>query len=105
MHSHSLQAADAHQIMGHTTAGGRVEWGHLAAGDSNLKAAFERRQGQQYDLVEEEPHTGTVPVSGADDHEVMAPLGRGQDATKPAWMTHPDSAAAPGSTGTGSYRW
>lgn len=81
------------------SAGGMVEWGHLAAGDSNLKAAFERRQGQQYDLVEEDPDAGAMPLPEGNSQRPMAPLGRGQEATKPAWMTHPDSAAAPGSTG------
>lgn len=83
-----------------SNAGGKIEWGHLAAGDSNLRAAFETRQGQHYDMVEEDPDLRPAPLSGAGPSGAnMAPLGRGQDATKPAWMTHPEGPAAPGSAG------
>ena len=81
-------------------AGGKIEWGHLAAGDSNLRAAFETRQGQHYDMVEDDADTQPAPLSRAGPSGAnLAPLGRGQDATKPAWMTHPGGLAAPGSTG------
>lgn len=81
-------------------AGGKIDWGHLAAGDSNLRAAFETRQGQHYDMLEDDPDVRAGPVSGADPGSAnLAPLGRGRDATQPAWMTNPQAASAPGSNG------
>lgn len=75
-------------------AGGKVEWGHLAAGDAALNAAL-HQDGRQYDMLGEEVEV-LVPASvqGAG-----APMGRGRDAVKPAWMTDNGAAAAPGSGG------
>ena len=69
-----------------------MEWGHLAAGDAALKAAL-HQDGQQYDMIGEEVEA-LVPASAQG-----APMGRGRDAVKPAWMTHSGAAAAPGSGG------
>ena len=75
-------------------AGGKVEWGHLAAGDAALKAAL-HQDGQQYDMIGEEAEV-LVPASA---QGAGPPMGRGRDAVKPAWMTDNGAAAAPGSGG------
>ncbi|KAL3145372.1 hypothetical protein ABBQ38_001624 [Trebouxia sp. C0009 RCD-2024] len=73
--------------------GGKVEWGHLAAGDAALNAAL-HQDGRQYDMIGDEVE-GLVaaPAEGG----AAAPMGRGRDAVKPAWMTDHNTAAAPGS--------
>lgn len=75
-------------------AGGKVEWGHLAAGDAALNAAL-HQDGQQYDMIGEEVEA-LVPASAQGAGPSM---GRGRDAVKPAWMTDNGAAAAPGSAG------
>ena len=75
-------------------AGGKVEWGHLAAGDAALNAAL-HQDGQQYDMIGEEVEA-LVPASA---QGAGPPMGRGRDAVKPAWMTDDGAAAAPGSDG------
>lgn len=70
-----------------------MEWGHLAAGDAALNAAL-HQDGQQYEMIGDEVE-GLVaaPAEGG----AAASMGRGRDAVKPAWMTDPSTAAAPGS--------
>ncbi len=79
--------------------GGKVEWGHLAAGDAALNAAF-NQEGQQYDMIGDE----VDHMEGADrqqpGNDMAAPMGRGRDMVQPAWMTNNGAAAAPGSQGT-----
>ena len=76
------------------SAGGKVEWGHLAAGDAALKAAF-NKDGHQYDIIDDEMEgLGPAAVQAA-----ATSIGRGRDAVKPAWMTDTGTAAAPGSAG------
>ncbi|DBA79854.1 TPA: hypothetical protein ACH3X2_007690 [Trebouxia sp. C0005] len=75
-------------------AGGKVEWGHLAAGDAALKAAF-TRDGQQYDMIGDEVDHMDPP--GRQGNDAAAPMGRGRDMVQPAWMTNSGAAAAPGS--------
>ena len=73
-----------------------MEWGHLAAGDAALKAAF-TRDGQQYDMLgDEADHVDPTDQQGND---AAAPMGRGRDMVQPAWMTKSGAAAAPGSDG------
>ena len=83
-----------------SAAGGKIDWGHLAAGTDSLRAAFEGQQGQQYDMVEDDPDARPMPGAGPSSVSApLAPLGRGSAATQPAWMTSTDAAAAPGSAG------
>ena len=74
--------------------GGQVDWGHLAAGDAALNAAF-TRDGQQYDMIGDEVEAAAPAAA----QTAAAPMGRGRDAVKPAWMTDDGAAAAPGSGG------
>lgn len=74
--------------------GGKVEWGHLAAGDAALKAAF-NKDGHQYDIIDDEME-GLGPAAA---QAAAAAMGRGRDAVKPAWMMEGGTAAAPGSAG------
>ena len=76
-------------------AGGKVEWGHLAAGDAALNAAL-HQDGQQYDMIGEEVEALAPAIAQG----AGPPMGRGRDAVKPAWMTDNGAAAAPGSGGT-----
>ena len=76
--------------------GGKVEWGHLAAGNAALKAAF-TRDGQQYDMIGDEVDHMDPP--GQQGNDAAAPMGRGRNMVQPAWMTNTGAAAAPGSEG------
>ena len=93
---HDLQRrfTTAHVISFWVCAGGKVEWGHLAAGDAALNAAL-HQDGRQYDMLGEEVEA-LLPATAAGG---VAPMGRGRDAVKPAWMTDNGAAAAPGSGG------
>lgn len=78
-------------------AGGKVDWGHLSAGDAALNAAF-TRGGQQYDMIGEEVDDMALDrLASQGGAAPLAPLGRGRGAVQPAWMTNPAATAAPGS--------
>ena len=75
-----------------------MDWGHLAAGDAALNAAF-TRDGHQYDMLGDEADH-MVPSGQQDSaNGGTAPMGRGRDMVQPAWMTNPGAAIAPGSEG------
>lgn len=69
--------------------GGVVDWGHLKAEDTRLGHGD-----QGYDLLKDEgPRNGVAAPAAAP----QAAMGRGREATKPAWMTNPGASIAPGS--------
>ena len=72
-----------------------MEWGHLAAGDAALGAAL-NKDGHQYDIIGDEVEA-MIPAAAV--VAAAAPMGRGRDAVRPAWMTDDGAAAAPGSGG------
>ena len=85
----------------HSCAGcvdGKVDWGHLAAGDAALNAAF-TRDGQQYDMIGNEVEHMDLPGQQVPGNDIIAPMGRGRDMVQPAWMTNAGAATAPGSEG------
>lgn len=71
-------------------ADGRVEWGHLSAGDHQFGDAD-----RHYDLLPDNDElampVGQMPVASA-----AGPMGRGRSVVQPAWMTQgiPNSQSA-----------
>ena len=73
-------------------AGGRVDWGHLSAGDTQFGAGS-----KQYELLADvDDHAGPSPQPPA---TAGGPMGRGRGMVLPEWMTQGLPAArvlAPG---------